>query len=101
MADIKDEFDFSEYPKDHFLQQYDNMKVVGRFKDECKGQLVLRFIGLRPKLFSIDYEREARFNLDKNGVEKEVTKSTATNVTRIVLDNKNTAKDEINADYFI
>ena len=27
LADIKDEFDFSEYPKDHFLQSYDNMKV--------------------------------------------------------------------------
>ena len=28
MVEIKDEFDFSEYPKDHFLQSYDNMKAV-------------------------------------------------------------------------
>ena len=24
ITEIKDEFDFSEYPKDHFLQTYDN-----------------------------------------------------------------------------
>ena len=59
MGEIKDEFDFSEYPTDHFLQSCDNMRVVGKFKDECKGQLMLRFVGLRPKLYSFDYEREA------------------------------------------
>ena len=72
MGEIKDEFDFSEYPKDRFLQPCDNMKVVGKFKDECKGQLMLRFMGLRPKkLYSSDYEREAHFDC-KNGVEKEL-----------------------------
>ena len=48
MGEIKDEFDFSEYPKDHFLQSCDNVKVVGKFKDECKGQLMLRFVGAPP-----------------------------------------------------
>ena len=91
MAEIKDEFDFSEYPKDHFLQPYDNLKVVGKFKDECKGQLMLRFIVLRPKLYSIDYEREAYFEC-KDGIEKEVDKPTDTSDVRIVLGNKVTAK---------
>ena len=45
MGEINDEFDFSEYPVNHFLKSYDNMKVVGKFKDECKGQLMLRFVG--------------------------------------------------------
>ena len=31
MAEIKDEFDFLQYPKDHSLQSYDNMKVVGKY----------------------------------------------------------------------
>ena len=53
MADIKDEFKSSKY---HFLQSYDNMKVLGKFKDECKAQLMLRFIRLRPKLYSFDLE---------------------------------------------
>ena len=65
------------------------MKVVGKFKDGCKGQLMLRFVGLRPKLYSFDYEREALFEC-KNGAE--VDKPTDTSVTRIVLDNKVTAK---------
>ena len=91
MSEIKEEFEFSEYPRDHFFQSYYNMKVVGKFKNECKGQLMRRFVGLRPKLYSFDYEREAHFEC-KNGVEKEVDKPTSTCVTRIVLDNKVTAK---------
>ena len=50
MGEIKDVFDFSDYPKDHFLQSYDN--IVGKFKDECKGELMLRFVGLRPTILS-------------------------------------------------
>ena len=46
MGEIKN--DFSEYPKDHFLQSCDNMKVVGKFKDECKGQLMLKIHGTSP-----------------------------------------------------
>ena len=46
MAEIKNEFDFSEYPKNHPLYSLDNMKVVGKFKDECHGQLMLKFTGL-------------------------------------------------------
>ena len=67
------------------------MKVDGKLKDECKGQLMLRLVGLRPKLYSIDYEREAHFEC-KNGIAKQVRKPTDTSVTRIVLENKNTAK---------
>ena len=63
MGEIKDEFDFSEYAKDHFLQSCDNMKVVGKFKGEWKRQLMLRFVGLRPKLYSFDYEREAHLTV--------------------------------------
>ena len=91
MAEIKDEFDFSEYPKNHFLQSCDNMKVFGKFKDECKGQLMLRFVGLRPKLYSIDHELEAHLEC-KDGIEKEVKKTTDISEVRIVPDNKITAK---------
>ena len=91
MAEIKDEFDISDYPKDHFLQSYDSMKVVGKFKDECKGQLMLRFVGLHPKLYSIDCEREAYFEC-KDEMKKEAKKPSGTSEARIVPDNKVTAK---------
>ena len=60
------------------------MKVAGKFKDECKGQLMLRFIWLRPKLYSFDYEWEAHFDC-YDGVEEEVDKPTSISLARIVL----------------
>lgn len=88
MSLIKDEFDFSEYPKDHFLYSTDNMKVVGKFKDECHGLAMLKFVGLRPKLYSYEYERIGYFELDGTEVEK----PTNTSVEKIVISNKNTGK---------
>ena len=46
-------------------------------------------MGLRSKLYSFDYEREAHFDC-KNG--EEIDKATDNRVARIVLDNKVTAK---------
>ena len=88
MSLIKDEFDFSEYPKDHFLYSTDNMKVVGKFKDECHGLAMLKFVGLRPKLYSYEYERIGYFELDGTEVEK----PTNTSVEKIVISYKNTGK---------
>ena len=92
MEEIKDQFDFSECPENHFLKSFDSMKVVGKFKDECKGQLMLNFIGLRPKLYSFDYEREVYFEKDEDGEDVKKEKSTDISVSRIVIANKNTAK---------
>ena len=84
IMEIKDEYDFSEYPNDHALYSMSNMKKVRKFKDECMRQLMLNFIGLRPKLYSFDYERIAYFDIDKNGIEIEVGKSSDTTTTRII-----------------
>ena len=92
MLDIKEHFDFSEYPKDHFLYSEENMKTVGKFKDECMGQLMLSFVGLRPKLYSFDYERLAHIDTDEDGNENEVDKPTTTSKIKIIVSNKNTAK---------
>ena len=92
MAEIKNEFDFSEYPKDHPLYSEENMKVVGKFKDECLGQLMLKFVGLRPKLYSYDYNKLVHYIIDENGNEKEVDKPGNNTITRTICVNKNTAK---------
>ena len=68
MEEIKDEFDFSEFPEDH-LQSFGNRKLLGKFKDKCIGELMLNFIGLYPKLYTFDYEREAHIDIDENGIE--------------------------------
>ena len=52
-------YDTSDYPKDHFLHSDTNKKVLGRFKDECPGEIIqgklfkLRFSWYhqKPKLY--------------------------------------------------
>ena len=53
MATFSDEFDLSEYPKSHKLYEPKNMKILGKMKDECNGLPLVKFIGLRPKLYAM------------------------------------------------
>ncbi|GBC44997.2 uncharacterized protein LOC114537920 [Rhizophagus irregularis DAOM 181602=DAOM 197198] len=59
LIDMADQFDFSDYPKDHPVRKAlgdktdINMKIPGKFKDECNGAVIAEFIGLRPKMYSI------------------------------------------------
>ena len=64
---------------------------MGSSRTNANEQLMLRFVGLRPKLYSIDYEREAHFKC-KDGIIKEVEKPTSTSEARIVPGNKVNAK---------
>ena len=48
-----DEYDTSEYPKDHFLYNPKNKKVIGKMKDGMKGNPILEYAGLRPKMYSV------------------------------------------------
>ena len=47
MAEMKDDYDFSDYPKAHQLHDETNKK------DECAGTPIAEYIGLRPKLYSV------------------------------------------------
>ena len=47
-----DLYDLAEYPKDHKCYDPTNNKVIGKFKDETKGEPIVEFIGLRPKMYS-------------------------------------------------
>ena len=53
MQEDKDYYDFSEYKKDHFLYSTENQAVVGKFKDEFAGKIIIEFVGLRSKLNSL------------------------------------------------
>ena len=52
MGEMKEYFDFSNYPKDHPLYSTANMKVVGKFKDELGGSIMDKFVGIRPKCYA-------------------------------------------------
>jgi hypothetical protein len=45
--------DTSNHPRDHPMYSADNMKVIGKMKDECGGKPPLEFVGLRSKMYSL------------------------------------------------
>ena len=52
--DIKKWFDTSDYPANHpsWIKTGLNNKVLGMFKDEAGGKQIVKFVGLRAKLYS-------------------------------------------------
>jgi len=50
----KDEFDFSDYPKNHPNYNENNKKVLGKFKDETNGVLLEELIALMSKLYAFN-----------------------------------------------
>ena len=48
-----EDYDKSDYPKDHPLYSVKNKKVLGKMKDEVAGPVIAIFIGLIPKMYSI------------------------------------------------
>ena len=53
LQDIKEHFDFSNYPNDHFLYSPHNKSKVGFMKDECECKSISKFAGLRSKTYSL------------------------------------------------
>ena len=49
----KDLFDFSNYSKDSKFFDETNKKVIGKMKDEFGGVIVLEFIRLKSKMYSM------------------------------------------------
>jgi hypothetical protein len=53
MLEYRHLLDTSNYPRDHPLYSAENMKVIGKMKDECGGKPPLEFVGLRSKMYSL------------------------------------------------
>ena len=49
----KDLFDFSNYSKDSKFFDETNKKVIGKMKDEFGGVIVIEFVGLKSKMYSM------------------------------------------------
>ena len=78
--DIKgneERFDFSNYPLDHPNFDNDvNHLIPGKMKDEMGGELILEFVGLRAKMYSI---------LNCDGANKKTAKGVITQVKNDVI----------------
>ena len=46
-------FDFSNYSKDSKFFDETNKKVIGKMKDEFGGVIVIEFVGLKSKMYSM------------------------------------------------
>ena len=40
-------------PKDHFLYDTTNKKVIGKFKSETNEKVITEFVGIRSKMYSV------------------------------------------------
>ena len=70
MYNMKEHFDFSEYPKNHPCYNTENQAVVGKFKDEMKSKIISEFIGLKPKSYCLTIEGENKEKKVNKGVKK-------------------------------
>jgi len=69
--DVRERFDTSNFPQNHssgILRM--NKKVPGMFKDECGGEIISKFCGLRAKLYA--YKKDGNEEKRCKGVKKPV-----------------------------
>lgn len=62
-------FDTSNYPPDHFLFSTVNKKKIGKFKDETGSLLIVEWVGLRAKMYSMKLDDGKEKNTGK-GIKK-------------------------------
>ncbi len=78
MNKMSEHFDFSDYPEDHKCYSKNNIKVIGKFKDETNSNPIVEFVGLRAKMYS----QNVYYKYD----DKHKAKKTAKGVKRSVKD---------------
>jgi hypothetical protein len=76
LNNLKEYMDFSDYPKNHKNYNITNKKKLGCFKDEVNGNIIVEFIGLKPKMYA--------FRVDENNklIEKKKAKGIPKNVLK-------------------
>ena len=62
-------FDFSDYRQDSKFFDPVNRKVIGKMKDEFKGEIISEFVGLKSKMYSL-IDVDGKDNKKANGVYK-------------------------------
>ena len=65
MYKCKELFDLSNFPVSSKYYCSDNKKVVGKMKDEYGGKSILKFVGLKSKMYSILDESSNEKNTNK------------------------------------
>lgn len=68
-------FDFSNYDEKSFVNGYlhsnKNKKMIGKMKDEAGGKIIYSFIGIAPKMYSMEGENDFKVRKAK-GIKKQL-----------------------------
>ena len=83
MLDMHDLYDFCEMKNPLFfdvegkLKHSDNNYVLGKFKDESKGNVIKKFIALRSKMYAFEYEEKTELKTVRKakGMSKNIVKN--------------------------
>ena len=67
----KDLLDFREYPVDSKFFDLTNKRVIGKMKDEFKGEIISEFVGLKSKTYSLISVNDEEVTKSK-GVNKKI-----------------------------
>ena len=73
---LKEHFDFSNYPRNHPLYDNSKKKVPGYFKDELAGEEMTEFIALRSKMYAYkthDNETKKLKGIARHVVKKDIS----------------------------
>ena len=76
-------FDFSNYPKDSKFFDQSNSKVIDKMKDVSGGKIIVEFVGLKSKMYSME-----NINGKESDTAKEVNIVTGFNEFKDTLFNK-------------
>ena len=86
----KDLLDFSNYSKDSKFFDETNKKVIGKMKDEFGGVIIIEFVGLKSKMYSIK-----KIDGKEHNTAKGVSIATEFNKFKDVLFNKKISRDKM------
>ena len=74
LKNIANYMDLSGYDKSHKCYDNTNKKVLGKFKDECDGKIITKFIGLKPKSYAFKIYNEEKEEKKSKGIVKHKVK---------------------------
>ena len=76
------EFDTSDYPETNPVNMSQaNKKIVGLMKDECNGEVMFEFVGLRSKMYSVKVQNQKPMTKAKGGKRSVAKQSSALMIT--------------------
>nr|XP_018913796.1 PREDICTED: uncharacterized protein LOC109041820 [Bemisia tabaci] len=78
MSENMDQFDTSDFPKDHSLHSDRNKKIPGVFTEEFNGDPIKFVVSLRPKMYSVttvNSEKKRGKGVKTSTLQKEITVS--------------------------